>query len=78
MALKFRGQEEFLKEIEYYCRINSSTLVEAILDYQHKYDLDADYIATNLMSAPLYQRLKEEAESYNLIIKEESDSLDGI
>lgn len=78
MPLEFRGKEEFLKEIEHHIIINHSTLIEAILDYQHKYDLDAEYIATNLMTASLYDRIRKEAESFNLIKKEETDSIDGI
>lgn len=78
MPLEFRGKEEFLKEIEHLKHINNSTLFEAIVEYQHKYDLDAEYIATNLMSVTLYERLQKEAESFNLIKKEETDRIDGI
>lgn len=71
MSLEFKNKESFLKEIEDYIRINDSTILEAIVDYQQRYELDEDYISNNLMSAGLYESLLEESKKFNLLKKEE-------
>ncbi len=79
MALEFKSIEDFLKEIYTYVRVNGGTLIEAVAEYQKKYDLDEEYIIKNLLTPSLYEKLEQEALSLNLIkdIKE-NHTLDGV
>jgi hypothetical protein len=79
MAIEFRGIEDFLNEIYDYVKITDSSLIEAIAEYQKKYDLDEEYIVKNLLTPSLYEKLEKEALSLNLIKDEkENHILDGI
>lgn len=79
MSLEFRNIEDFLREINAYVALNDATLLEAIAEYQDKYDLDEEYIIKNLLTPSLYEKLEEEALKLNMIkdIKE-NHTLDGI
>lgn len=76
--LEFKSKENFIQEVYSNMEINDSTLLEAIVEYQKRYDLDEEYIYNNLFTPSIYDRLKKEADDYNLIKKEESDELDGL
>ena len=72
MSLEFKSKEDFFKEITIYQELNDTSLLEAIVEYQKKYDLDQDYIVSNLMSPPIFERLEAEAKTFNLIKKEDN------
>jgi len=76
--LEFKSKENFIQEVYSNMEINDSTLLEAIVEYQKRYDLDEEYIYNNLFTPSIYDRLKKEADDYNLIKKEESDELFGL
>lgn len=76
--LEFKSKENFIQEVYSNMEINDSTLLEAIVEYQKRYDLDEEYIYNNLFTPSIYDRLKKEADYYNLIKKEESDELFGL
>jgi proline dehydrogenase len=79
MALEYKTKESFYSELVDYMNVNQSTIIEAMVAYQDKYDLDEQYIVNNLMSPGLYEKLKTFAKEYNLIKKEDEDSyLHGI
>lgn len=79
MALEFKTKELFQAEIEEYMNINGSTLLEAILEYQKKYDLDENYLVKNFISGGVYEKLLIEAHKYNLIKHDKKrKSLNGI
>lgn len=79
MALEYKTKESFYSELVDYMNVNQSTIIEAMVAYQDKYDLDEQYIVNNLMSPGLYEKLKTFAKEHNLIKKEDEDSyLHGI
>ena len=79
MTLEFKNKEDFQQEIEFTAKINGCSLIEAILEYQIKYDLDPEYISVHLISEGLYERLSDQAEKLNLIRKVKKPlSLDGV
>jgi len=79
MALEYKTKESFYSELVDYMNVNQSTIIEAMVAYQDKYDLDEQYIVNNLMSPGLYEKIKTFAKEYNLIKKEDEDSyLHGI
>ena len=73
--LEFKSKEQFIDEVYNYMKLNDSTLLEAIVEYQKKYDLDEEYITKNLFTPSIYDNLKIEANHYNLIKKEETDEM---
>ena len=79
MTLEFKNKEDFQQEIEFIAKINDCSLIEAILDYQAKYDLDSDYISMHLITEGVYEKLTDQAEKLNLIRKVKKPlSLNGV
>jgi len=74
MALEYKTKESFYSELVDYMNVNQSTIIEAMVAYQDKYDLDEQYIVNNLMSPGLYEKLKTFAKEYNLFKKEDEES----
>ena len=76
MTLQFKNKESFLKEIIQYQKLNNSTLLEAIADYMERYNLEESYIANNLITPGIAEKLLSECDKLNLLKK--SDQLEPL
>jgi len=69
-------KEDAIKEIKSISQIENSSLLDAILQYIEKYDLDYDYFSKNILTDGLYQKLKKECKNKNMIkVYDEPDDL---
>jgi len=74
--ITIRSKEESIKEIKSISEIENISLLDAILQYIEKYDLDYDYFSKNILTDGLYQKLKVECENKNMIkVYDEPDNL---
>lgn len=78
MALEFKNREDFFKEIIYLKKMNEYSLLDAMIEYQNKYDLDQEYIVNNLMTPNLYLLLEAEAKKMNLLKPNKSNRFDEL